>query len=116
MTEVGEKLKSVLDGFANYLKEKELAPPRHRSHLVRWVREFLLVAKNQKGFSFEQTRDLFLEAIKEQNGVPPWQARHAADVVRIYRYQYRCANDVRRPGTATIDSPVKDKATLLTCL
>jgi len=53
MTEVGGKLKAVLDGFDNFLRNRELALPQHRPNLVRWVREFLLFAISHKGFSFE---------------------------------------------------------------
>jgi len=46
MSEVGKKLKTVLEGYAKFLRDRDLAPPpKHQSHLVRWVREFLLLAE-----------------------------------------------------------------------
>ena len=41
MTEAGEQLRAVLDGYANFLVERELALPKHQPYLVRWMREFL---------------------------------------------------------------------------
>jgi len=38
MTEIGKNRKSVLEGYANFLRERELALPEHRPQLVRWVR------------------------------------------------------------------------------
>ncbi len=38
MSEVGKKLKTVLEGYAKFLRDRDLAPPKHQSHLVRWVR------------------------------------------------------------------------------
>ena len=63
MSEVGKKLKTVLEGYAKFLRDRDLAPPKHQSHLVRWVREFLLFAEEHGGYTFEQTLDLFLAAI-----------------------------------------------------
>ena len=63
MSEVGKKLKTVLEGYAKFLRDRDLAPPKHQSHLVRWVREFLLFAEEHGSYTFEQTLDLFLAAI-----------------------------------------------------
>jgi len=89
MSEVGKKLKTMLEGYAKFLRDRDLAPPKHQSHLVRWVREFLLFAEEHGGYTFEQTLDLFLAAIGKRVGIKPWQIQQAADAVRIYRYQYR---------------------------
>ena len=53
-------LDSVLQGLANFLADKDLAPTEQRPYLVRWVREFLLFAQEHGGYTFEQTLDLFL--------------------------------------------------------
>ncbi len=97
MTEAALKLRAVLDGYANFLKDRQLALPKHRPHLVRWVREFLLFAQAHLGFTFEQARDLFLEAINKGSGIQPWQIRQAADAILIYRYQFRRAHDAAGP-------------------
>ena len=41
MSDPGERLRTVLDGHANFLCNKELALPKHQPYLVRWMREFL---------------------------------------------------------------------------
>lgn len=48
----------MLDGYAKFLKDKNLALDKHQPYLVRWVREFLLFARTHAGYSFEQTLDL----------------------------------------------------------
>ncbi|MCK4682541.1 hypothetical protein KAT59_05920 [Candidatus Bipolaricaulota bacterium] len=63
MSEVGKKLKTVLEGYAKFLRDRDLAPPKHQPHLVRWVREFLLFAEEHGGYTFEQTLDLLLAGI-----------------------------------------------------
>ena len=82
-------LHGVLDGFSKFLREKDLAPARHQPYLVRWVREFLLFAQTHRGYSFEQTLDLFLAEVGGRVGMKPWQTQQAANAVRIYRYQFR---------------------------
>ena len=69
MAKVGSKLKAVLEGYAKFLRDRDLAPARHRPHLVRWVREFLLFAEDHRGYTFEQTLDLILAEIGERVGI-----------------------------------------------
>ena len=40
MAQVGRSLKTVLEGFADFLREREFALTKHQPHLVQWVREF----------------------------------------------------------------------------
>jgi len=89
MSDVGKKLKTMLEGYAKFLRDRDLAPPKYQSHLVRWVREFLLFSEEHGGYTFERTLDVFLAAIGRRVGIKPWQIQQAADAVRIYRYQYR---------------------------
>ena len=42
-------MQTVLDGYAQFLREKDLALPKHQPCLVRWVREFLLFAQEHGG-------------------------------------------------------------------
>lgn len=63
MSEVGKKLKTVLERYAKFLRDRDLAPAKHESHLVRWVRESLLFAEEHGGYTFEQTLELLLAAI-----------------------------------------------------
>ncbi|MEN6495355.1 MAG: hypothetical protein ABFD16_13830 [Thermoguttaceae bacterium] len=56
-------LHGVLDGHRKFLREKDLAPATHRADLARWVREFLFVAKAQRGYCCEQTLDLFIAQV-----------------------------------------------------
>ena len=51
MAEGGERLRSVLGKYAKSLRERELALPKHQPYLVRWVREFLLFARQHGGYN-----------------------------------------------------------------
>ena len=42
-------LQSVLDAFGTFLADKHLALQKHRPCMVRWVREFLLFAREHGG-------------------------------------------------------------------
>jgi len=44
------------------------------------VQEFLLFAEQHRGYTFEQTLELFLAALGERVGIKPWQIQQAADV------------------------------------
>jgi len=44
-----EKPQAVLEGYASFLRVRKLAPPKHQPHLVRWVRKFLLFAREHSG-------------------------------------------------------------------
>ena len=78
MAKVGKALESVLEGYASFLRDRGLAPPKHQPHLVRWVREFLLSAEEYRCHTFEQTLDLFLATVGERVGIKPWQVQQAA--------------------------------------
>ena len=92
MGDADERLRAVLSDYSNFLRDMELAPPKHQSHLVRWGREFLVFARQHGGYTFEQTLDLFLPDVGRRVGVKPWRIQQAADAVRIYRYQFRGAD------------------------
>ena len=81
MPETGQRLQEVLDGYATFLRERDLALPKHQPHLVRWVREFLHFARAHDGYTFEQTLDLFLAEVGGQVAVKPWQVQRAADAL-----------------------------------
>jgi len=51
--------------------------------------EILTFAKEYRGYTFDQTLDLFLTALGKVADIASWQIRQAADAVRIYQYQYR---------------------------
>lgn len=104
-------LHGVLDGYRKFLRERDLAPASHQPYLVRWVREFLLFAQAHRGYSFEQTLDLFLAEVGARVGVKPWQLQQAANAVRVYRYQYRRAS--KDEGSAGNKPPVPDEAAML---
>jgi integron integrase len=106
---------SALDGYAKFLREKALALPKHQPFLVRWVKEFLYFAGSHKGYTFEQTLDLFLAEIGGRVGIKPWQIQQAADAVRIYRYQYRGAGK-KDEKTAGAHKTHTDGESLLTRL
>ena len=107
MSNIGKKLKTVLEGYAKFLRDRDLAPPKHQPHLVRWVREFLLFAEKYGSYTFEQTLDLFLAAVGERVGIQPWQVQQAADAVRIYRYQYRVPARMGNQGQSLVVRPWK---------
>ena len=79
----GEKLQAVLRGYANFLREKDLAPAKHQPHLVRWMRQFLAFAQGHGGYTFEQTLEMFLAENGKRADVKSWQIRQAADAARI---------------------------------
>ena len=39
MTGSAVRMRAVLEGYAKFLREKDLALPKHQPYLVRWVRE-----------------------------------------------------------------------------
>ena len=92
MAERDVYLREVIDGYAKFLQDKNLAMDKHRPYLVRWVREFLLFSRARAGYSFEQTLDLFLAEVGGRLGTKPWQLQQASDAIRIYRDQYRGAD------------------------
>lgn len=53
MAERDGQLREVLDGYAKFLQDKNLAMERRQPYHVRWVREFLLFARAAAGYSFE---------------------------------------------------------------
>ena len=59
----GERLQTGLDGYANFLREKDLGLAKHQPYLVRWVREFLHFARDHDAHAFEETLDLFLAEV-----------------------------------------------------
>jgi len=101
MNRADRELERVLDGYAEFLRKRRLSPPKHQPHLIRWVREFLTFAAEHRGYTFEQTLDLFLTALGKRVDIKPWQIRQATDAVRIYRHQYRA--DVDEAGEAATE-------------
>ena len=105
MAKVGKALESVLEGYANFLRERMLAPLEHQPYLVRRVQELLLFAEQHRSYTFEQTLELFLAALGERAGIKRCQIQQAADALRIYRYQYRAdasrAEEARPTPTTT---------------
>lgn len=88
MSRVDEKLKAVLEGYSNFMRKRKLAPLKHQSHLVWWVRESLLFASEHSDETFKQPLDLFLTVLGERAGIKPGQTQQGADAIRIYRYHY----------------------------
>lgn len=111
MASFDERLTQILDGYAHFLREKELALPKHQPYLVRWVKDFLLFAKEHSGYTFEQTLDLFLAEVGGRMGTKPWQLQQAADAIRIYRYQFRGAKDDGEGGSPA--AGLNDEAAIL---
>jgi len=111
MAERDGELRKVLNGYAKFLQDKDLALDRHQPYLLRWVRDFLLFARAHGGYSFEQTLDLFLAEVGGRVGTKPWQLQQASDAIRIYRYQYRGAKAEDDDGP-TVPAFVDDAARL----
>ena len=65
------RLQEVLESYAAFLREKELALAKHQPYLVRWVRDFLLFARRHGGYTFGQTLDLFLAEAGGRVGTKP---------------------------------------------
>ena len=51
MADADDQLQAVLRGYDNFLRDKDLTPPKHRPYLVRWVQQFLRFARTRY-FSF----------------------------------------------------------------
>ena len=60
----GNGLAEVLSGFDRFLIDKCLVPDNQSPYLVRWVRVFLLFARANGGYTFEQTLDMFLAEVR----------------------------------------------------
>ena len=69
MQDAADRLRAVLEGYGNFLRERDLALSKHQPYLVRWVREFLLFAQEHGGYTFEQTLDLFLAEVGGRWGI-----------------------------------------------
>lgn len=110
MAEAAQRLRAVRDDYANFLRGKELALPKHQPHLVRWVRDFLFFARQHGGYTFEQTLDLFLDELGGRTGVRPWQIQQAADAVRIYRYQFRGIQEGDHTGASNQATAANDES------
>jgi len=109
MTGHDGSMREVLNGYAKFLQEKNLALDKHQPYLVRWVAGFLRFARAHAGYSFEQTLDLFLAEVGGRVGTKPWQLQQASDAIRIYRYQYRGA---RADDAPAVQAFVDDGARL----
>ena len=83
MPEAAQRLRDVLDDYANFLRGKELALPKHQPHLVRWVRDFLFFARQHGGYTFEQTLDLFLDE-KKGSGLFVWEFDAQRDLTPFF--------------------------------
>jgi hypothetical protein len=68
MSNGDERLRAVLGEYSTFLRDKELVLPKHQPYIVRWVREFLLFARQHDGYTFEQTLDLFLAELGDRAG------------------------------------------------
>ena len=53
MPDSGVRVEPMLDGFAKFLNDKDLALAGEQPYLVRWVRELLLFAREHAGYTFE---------------------------------------------------------------
>ena len=97
-------LQEVLDGYARFLREKNLALDKHQPHLVRWVREFLFFARAHAGYSFEQTLDLFLAEVggvwvRSRGSFSRRRTRYASTVINTAEpRQGRTVRPQRRPS------------------
>ena len=70
MRERGERPGAVPGDLAGFLRDWRLALPKHQPCLVRWVREFLLFARQQAP-SKNEAEDILQEAV-----VQVWKKRH----------------------------------------
>jgi len=111
MTGAHDRLTDVLDGYANFLREKKLTHPMHQPYMVRWVKDFLLFAREHVGYTFEQMLSLFLTTVGGRVSTKPWQLQQASDTIRIYRYQYRGAKNDGESGSPA--GSLNDEAAML---
>ena len=58
MPEPDQRLQTVPNGYAKFLRDKDLALPKHQPYLVRWVRELVAFATEHPGYTFEFLRFL----------------------------------------------------------
>ena len=112
MSETGQRLRAALDGYAKFLRGKELALPKHQPYLVRWVGEFLRSVGEHTGYTFEQTLELVLADVGRRVGIKPWQVQQAADAARVYRDQYRGADARGQAGAGNQGAAMDDASSL----
>jgi hypothetical protein len=66
----------VLDGYARFLQDKNVALDKRRPYLVHWVWELLLFAWANAGYAFEQTLKRVLAEVGGRGARPhgpfPW--------------------------------------------
>ena len=70
MTGNDGSMREVLNGYAKFLQETNLALDKHQPYLVRWVAECLRFARAHSGYSFEHTLDLRGERCQERMALP----------------------------------------------
>ena len=68
-------------------------PPRQRPHLVRWVRQFLAIAAEHRGYTFHQAPQRFLAWLGQRPDIGAWQIEGAANVIRTHRYADRACDE-----------------------
>ncbi|HPQ41860.1 MAG TPA: integron integrase [bacterium] len=89
MNKHSDTIETLLNQYLDFLSQNKLARDNQIPFMVQRVREFLIFARHQTGYSFEQTLDLYLEALGKHSGIKDWQIQQASDALRIYRYQFR---------------------------
>ena len=86
-------------GFANWLREKGMAPDRQIHFLVRWVERFIRLWRTRPGDAWPDVQRVFLANL-EGGQIPDWQIRQAADAVSLFCGQFRALTRPEREGIA----------------
>jgi len=74
--------------------------------------KFLVFAAEHRGYTSEQTPNIFLAALGKRTAVNPWQIRQTTEAIHIYRYQSR---GMRGQVVGTDESPLIE-ACMRACL
>ena len=94
-----------LKGFADWLRERRLAPENRIPFFLRWVERFARLTRLRAGEEWQDTLRVFLEDLLEAQ-TPDWQIRQAGDAVSLYCGQFLKPGETP-PGEAAQTPPLQ---------
>lgn len=91
-----------LSTFAQWLRDRRMAPDFRIPYFVRWVQRFQRLSRVRLREVWKETLRVFFEDLDE-GGTPAWQIRQAAHAVSLYFGQFQTAR-IRSTGVQTAGS------------
>ena len=104
------KIDTVMSQYKEYLQKRRLAKPKHIPFFVKWVRQFLAFAEQQRGKSFDEVYAQFGASLGQNQQISDWQLRQALDAVRIYGYQFRGISLASQTQGTDLSYPLNQEA------